>query len=490
MFAAGTGLALGAAEPPSLPWTLHFTNGTTRAVKVLYYWQSPPEAVFQDAYLSLQTTRPRGETLSASQIQPSDLESLKSLLEFDGKETWRARVAATPKPSMDLSVSGPPEQTHTVTRPQSTSWSVKGTLDDTLFPSWIIATRTMDWRNLKKAPSPSTVGSPFGSVAIEILNPRTDTRIEGRVSSSTVIPETAFSFILPVAGQLYHVHPSVRYDYEKLRTIHQPLPEDVTVSLSINGSPPEERTTPFTLRSINDCPFAYTETPTSPPASLRWMFGAYVNPDNPFVEKVLQHALAQKAVPAFKGYQGRPEEVYLEIWAIWNSFLQMGFKYTNIATPSAYSSKVASQHVRLLSESLNNTQANCVDGSVLFASVFEKIGLQSFLVLTPDHCFIGVYVDQAQKVEPLFIETTLMGRFDPTPPTSEERLHAWFQQVQIRPGTRLTVEGMKSLHSFVAACSSGRARFNEHREDFKKNQNGYSTVDIPACRKLNVGQVY
>ncbi|MFZ4696331.1 MAG: hypothetical protein ACOYMV_14520 [Verrucomicrobiia bacterium] len=66
-------------------------------------------------------------------------------------------------------------------------------------------------------------------------------------------------------------------------------------------------------------------------------------------------------MPSFKGYRGEPEEVYLEIWSVWNAFLQRGFKYANLATPSKYSPRVASQHVRLLSEGLDNTRANCVN---------------------------------------------------------------------------------------------------------------------------------
>ena len=39
--------------------------------------------------------------------------------------------------------------------------------------------------------------------------------------------------------------------------------------------------------------------------------------------------------------------------------------------------------MRLIDESINNGQANCVDGSVLFASLLRKIDIEPVLVSLP-----------------------------------------------------------------------------------------------------------
>jgi len=65
--------------------------------------------------------------------------------------------------------------------------------------------------------------------------------------------------------------------------------------------------------------------------------------------------------------------------------------------------------VRLPQESVLQKSANCIDGAVLFASLFENIGLEPLIVLTPGHAFIGVRLAPNSR-ETLFIETTLIGR--------------------------------------------------------------------------------
>jgi len=72
----------------------------------------------------------------------------------------------------------------------------------------------------------------------------------------------------------------------------------------------------------------------------------------------------------------------------------------------AQSDYVASQHVRLLGESLNYGQANCIDGTVLFASLLRKISLNTYLMLTSDHAFLGVDLTEDGKNR-IYIETTL-----------------------------------------------------------------------------------
>src|SRR5262249_49768912 len=53
-------------------------------------------------------------------------------------------------------------------------------------------------------------------------------------------------------------------------------------------------------------------------------------------------------------------------------------------------------------------QANCVDGSVLFASLLRKVGIEPYLVLIPGHCYVAFQVDKEGK-EIAALETTLIG---------------------------------------------------------------------------------
>jgi hypothetical protein len=141
---------------------------------------------------------------------------------------------------------------------------------------------------------------------------------------------------------------------------------------------------------------------------LCFMFAAYVNEQHPFVDKLLREALDRGAVESFTGYQsGDAGEVYRQVYAIWDALSARDVRYSDITTTAAESDNVYCQHVRLLDETINNNQANCVDGSVLFASVLRKVGIEAYLVMVPRHCYLAFALDEkGEKI--VALETTLM----------------------------------------------------------------------------------
>jgi len=141
---------------------------------------------------------------------------------------------------------------------------------------------------------------------------------------------------------------------------------------------------------------------------LCFMFAAYVNEQHPFVDKLLREALDRGAVDSFTGYQsGDAGEVYRQVFAVWDALSARDVRYSDITATAAESESVYCQHVRLLDETINNNQANCVDGSVLFASVLRKVGIEAYLVMVPRHCYLAFALDEkGEKI--VALETTLM----------------------------------------------------------------------------------
>ena len=162
-----------------------------------------------------------------------------------------------------------------------------------------------------------------------------------------------------------------------------------------------------TMRSINDCPFAFRNGEEVVDTSFA--FAAYVNEQHPFVDKLLREALDRGVVKSFHGYQGRSkEDVIRQAYAVWDLLVARDIRYSSITTTAVDSPSVACQHVRLIEDSINNSQANCVDGSVLWVSLLQKIGIHGSLIVTSNHCYAGFYLDN--KRESFFaIETTLLG---------------------------------------------------------------------------------
>ncbi|MEI8195408.1 MAG: hypothetical protein WCI73_05815 [Phycisphaerae bacterium] len=206
-----------------------------------------------------------------------------------------------------------------------------------------------------------------------------------------------------------HVAVPMSFKFDALLANQQSKQENIDVLVSINGQPATKKTLTVTVRSINDCPFALEKH------DLRWMFTAYVNEEHPVLDNILKEAIDTNVVDHFVGYQpghkdkaGVQQQTKDQVRAIWTALTLRGMKYSNIvATPHA-PGVIHSQHVRFVDESLTSDQANCVDGSVLFASVLQKIGIESELVHVPGHMFIRFDLD-AQHKDKACLETTIIG---------------------------------------------------------------------------------
>ena len=108
------------------------------------------------------------------------------------------------------------------------------------------------------------------------------------------------------------------------------------------------------------------------------------------------------------GYQhANSDDVIAQARAIFNAVRNYGVSYVS-STVSCGQAGFA-QRVRLPRESIQSKSANCIDGAVLFASLFENIGLEPVIFLVPGHAFVGVKLSQASH-QVLFIETTIVGK--------------------------------------------------------------------------------
>ena len=105
-------------------------------------------------------------------------------------------------------------------------------------------------------------------------------------------------------------------------------------------------------------------------------FAAYVNEENPMIDQLLREALNTRIVNRFLGYQGGPEAVDNQVYALWNVLQKRKFRYSSVSNTSLSSNVVFSQRVRTFDDALESSQINCVDGSVLFASLLRAINME------------------------------------------------------------------------------------------------------------------
>ena len=281
-------------------------------------------------------------------------------------------------------------------------WQVVTETNDVIYASFLIATATL---RLDTDQDPLILGDQMGMVGAKIRAPRDNCPVEVEISSPDYIQVSRFVGTLPKAGLTYGVWPVLKYEYGKLLSLHQTVPETLTVKVSLDGKPAGEESLRMQIRPINEVLFGFEDEDGF--TDMSWTFAAYVNENHPFIDEILREALNLGIMSSFAGYQKDPKSVRDEIKAIWQALKKRGFSYSNITTTSSGEDNVYTQHVRLMGEALKTAQANCVDGSVLLASILRKLGLRVYLVAVPGHMFLAVDLDEEGK-ETIGIETTML----------------------------------------------------------------------------------
>ena len=141
---------------------------------------------------------------------------------------------------------------------------------------------------------------------------------------------------------------------------------------------------------------------------------SWVTPHDPLVEQVLSRAKEFAPGRRLPGYeQGRnvaQQELstYVQARAIYRALQVTGVSYVKSSMTFGRNADI-SERVRTPHESLGQISANCIDGAVMYASLFENLGMEPEIVLVPHHAYIGVRV-APESQQYLFIETALIGR--------------------------------------------------------------------------------
>jgi len=347
-----------------------------------------------------------------------------------------------------------------------------------LFPSYVVATATMkpvENSNSDNDDDDNVIGDRRGLLGVSIEADEDDQEVTLTISCDAIMEPSTITCTLPEAGETYIVRPKIKYKYDQLARRTQTGPISISFEITA-GEDSEEQTETVTLRSINDCPYSFSKDGVW--TSTRFMFAAYVNEQHPFVDKILREALNTRIVDSFTGYQAKDKaEVYRQAYALWHALSARDVRYSSITNSVADSESVGSQHIRLIDESINNAQANCVDGSVLLASLLRKVGIEPMLVHVPGHCFLVFSLDPEGK-ELCGLETTMIGS------TIE--------------GDAIEVQGLEEIvdeesqtenswKTFAGAVAHANAALKNHEKEFKDPKNhDYSLISIAKARKSGI----
>ncbi len=354
--------------------------------------------------------------------------------------------------------------------------------DHQLFPSYLVATATIrlpdEVADEEGEADEQVLGDRQGVLGIRIDSPGDALPITVTITGNAILEPSTYTGTLDTEGTTYAIFPNIKYKYDVLNRTKQAVPVSLTFRVEVGDEEAEEQTATVTLHSVNDCPYTIVHGDEAA-TDISFMFAAYVNEQHPFVDKLLREALDGGIVDSFTGYQsGDPAEVYRQVYALWHALSERDVRYSNITTTAAETDAVHSQHVRLIDESINNAQANCVDGSVLLASLLRKIDIEPLLVYVPGHCYLAFYLDAGGK-QLVGLETTLIGS---TPDDDASREIAGVADV-----VDATWRKQNSWATFCSAIAMGNDDLAANRDKFNDPVDpDYQLVPIAAARKLGI----
>jgi hypothetical protein len=167
-----------------------------------------------------------------------------------------------------------------------------------------------------------------------------------------------------------------------------------------------QQTVPVRLRSVDDLywgrDFQYAS-----------FIASWVTPHDASVERLLSQAKNFMPGRRMPGYESRNEatqerSTMQQARAIYRALQEQGVSYVKSSMTLGGHEEV-SERVRMPAESLGHSSANCIDGAVMYAAMFENLGMEPSIVLVPGHAYVGVRVAPGSD-RFLYIETSLTGR--------------------------------------------------------------------------------
>jgi hypothetical protein len=369
-------------------------------------------------------------------------------------------------------------------------WAPEANMDRQLFPSLLIATATQrpqdDDQEEAKEPDPYMLGDQFGLVGVSIKAPKANAQVTVTLKENELMAAATWSGELAEEGKDYFIAPKVNYKFDRLRKVTQQVPMNVAFEVEVDGEFAGEKTETLQVRSINDCPFAVSnseetvddENASAGSTEMGWMFAAYVNENHPMLDKVLQEALETKIVGAFRVTTHEHDETLKQAFAIWSAFQKRGLQYSSTTTTPGGSATVMSQFVRFVDQSLASTQANCVDGSVLFASILRKISIEPFLVTVPGHMYVGFYLG-AGKSQFVGLETTVLG----VPDVGDEKKPGEPPALTaLRDKLDPAIRSRRDWKTFAKALQTGTEDLAKNKEKIEAEDPNFQWIDLAEAR--------
>lgn len=166
-------------------------------------------------------------------------------------------------------------------------------------------------------------------------------------------------------------------------------------------------TTPVRLRSTEDMYWG-KDFKFAP------FIASWVTPHDPQVEAVLSRAkefMPGRRLPGYESWKSPDQQraaTMAQAKAIYRALQQTGVSYVKSSLTFGRNTDI-SERVRMPGQAIISNSANCIDGVVTYASLFENLGMDPEVVLVPGHAYVAVR-DAIGSNSYIYIETAITGR--------------------------------------------------------------------------------
>ncbi|MCQ2496820.1 MAG: DUF3320 domain-containing protein [Lachnospiraceae bacterium] len=174
------------------------------------------------------------------------------------------------------------------------------------------------------------------------------------------------------------------------------------------------------------------------------LLSSFCIPNHPAINQVLSRAsvLLEKwtSDPSFDAYQTNdPDRVLKQAASVYTALVEQNIVYC--VSPASFEAQ--GQRVRLADTVFEQKMGNCLDLSLCYCSCLEAIGLHPFIVLTNDHSFAGVWLEDMTFPESI--------QYDPS--AISKRMANGINELTVVEATAFTAGHAESFEEAVAIAT-------------------------------------
>lgn len=358
---------------------------------------------------------------------------------------------------------------------QKLAWETSTFFNNQIFPAYSWAVSYLGTEDVTNETG-NFFGDQNGQVGVMIGALKKGQLVKVEIEANEVMDKSIVEFNMLENAENFFAYPQILYKWTVLENWKQPKPVNVKINVYVNNQLDRTEQKRIIVRGINECPYVVT-TKHGIMVDLNYVYLSYVNENHPVItETIIPEMMKDGIIKQIDGYQGISEgnydAVYKQVYAVWHYFNKNKFNYNSLN--SYYKGNVAdvpmvqAQFVRTFSEVYKSKQANCVDGTILMASILTRMGISAYLVTTPNHCYLGFSLDGSSG-NMSFIETTLLGSDVKELDADTRKIIQDTKLTNSDTYYRLTLLGKSTYDNFIWALLSGYNNYKKDAEKFRSD---------------------